>query len=87
MPPHAKDLTRPCEYYGRKGPCGKSSYNGTCKSHRNRESLKPCLLCGHGTASKTGYCPCSYRQIYVGQKMKREHDTLEALVDELLAAI
>ena len=53
---------------------GKPSYNGTCKIHRNRTSMKPCIVCKKGTHSMTGYCPCTFRQIYIGQKMKRASD-------------
>ena len=88
MPPHATSISRPCEYYGRNGMnCGKPSYNGTCKIHRNRTSLKPCILCGRGTASKTGYCTCSYKQVSLAQKMKRHADIAEASRVEMEAYI
>ena len=84
MPTHAKDISRPCQYFGRNGTnCGKPSYNGTCKIHRNRTSMKPCIVCKKGTHSMTGYCPCTFRQIYIGQKMKRASDEQAAFDREM----
>ena len=86
MPCHDTSISRPCTYYGRNGSlCGKPSYNGTCKIHRKRVSLTPCILCARGTASKTGYCTCSYRQMYVSSKMKRLADEMDEYIDEVLS--
>ena len=86
MPCHDQSISRPCTYYGRNGSlCGKPSYNGTCKIHRKRVSLTPCILCARGTASKTGYCTCSYRQMYVSSKMKRLADEMDEYIDEVLS--
>ena len=86
MPCHDKSISRPCTYYGRNGSlCGKPSYNGTCKIHRKRVSLTPCILCARGTASKTGYCTCSYRQMYVSSKMKRLADEMDGYIEEVLS--
>ena len=83
--PYAKGISRPCEHFGRAGLCGRPCYNGICGLHRHRKSLIPCLLCGRGTGSKTGYCPCSHRQIYIGQKMKREETEMNDYIDSLLS--
>ena len=55
--------------------------------NRNRSSLKACLRCGKGTGSVTGYCPCSYRQISIAHKMKRERLAAEAAAREMDAFI
>ena len=75
--------TTPCTYYGRTGPCGKPRYTGKCKVHRHRVSLRPCLLCGRETASKTQHCTCSFRRIYLCQKMKCAEDAAAAQAAEL----
>ena len=38
--------------------------------------MKPCVKCGRGTASVTGYCRknCSFKQVYTANKAKRERD-------------
>ena len=87
MPTHASGISQPCTYFGRRGPCGAPCYNGTCRTHRNRTSLKACLRCGKGTGSVTGYCPCSYRQISIAHKMKRERLAAEAAAREMDAYI
>ena len=38
--------------------------------------MKPCVKCGRGTASVTGYCRknCTFKQVYTANKAKRERD-------------
>ena len=43
--------------------------------------MKPCVKCGRGTASVTGYCRknCTFKQVYTANKAKRERDYVDAL--------
>ena len=43
--------------------------------------MKPCVKCGRGTASITGYCHknCTFKQVYTANKAKRERDYADAL--------
>ena len=70
-----------CDYVGREGPCGRGCYGGRCFKHRYKTSMKPCVKCGRGTASVTGYCRknCSFKQVYTANKAKRERDYVDAL--------
>ena len=65
-----------CDYVGREGPCGRGCYAGRCFKHRHKTSMKPCIKCGRGTASVTGYCHknCTFKQVYTANKAKRERD-------------
>jgi hypothetical protein len=78
-----------CLYIGRKGLCNKRCFGGRCNIHRKRETLTLCVEdCGRGTASQTGYCAqCGYKQIYYGNKLKRERDQRNAFLNELLGEI
>ena len=70
-----------CDYVGREGPCGRGCYAGRCFKHRHKTSMKPCIKCGRGTASVTGYCHknCTFKQVYTANKAKRERDYADAL--------
>ena len=43
--------------------------------------MKPCVKCGRGTASITGYCHknCTFKQVHTANKMKQERDYVDAL--------
>ena len=84
MPKFTPGLTRPCEYYTRAGPCGLGSYNGTCRTHRKRASMRPCDLCGRGTHSATGVCAGhANRQVTINQTRKRTEAREAAAAAEL----
>ena len=70
-----------CDYFGREGPCGRGCYAGRCFKHRGKTSMTPCIKCGRGTASVTGYCHknCTFKQVYTANKAKRERDYVDAL--------
>ena len=76
-----------CDYFGRNGPCGRTCYAGRCFKHRGKKNLVPCLVCGVGTGSASGYCHtnCTNKQIYYGSKVKRERDEMDAYIDEILS--
>ena len=76
-----------CDYFGRNGPCGRTCYAGRCFKHRGKKTLAPCLVCGVGTGSVSGYCHtnCINKQIYYGSKVKRERDEMDAYIDEILS--
>ena len=63
-----------CDYFGREG--GRGCYAGRCFKHRHKTSMKPCIKCGRGTASVTGYCHknCTFKQVYTANKAERERD-------------
>jgi hypothetical protein len=69
-----------CDYVGREGPCGRGCYAGRCFKHRSKTSMAPCVKCGRGTSSITGYCRknCTFKQAYHVNKMKRERDEKDA---------
>ena len=69
-----------CDYFGRNGPCGRTCYAGRCFKHWGKKTLAPCLVCGVGTGSASGYCHtnCTNKQIYYGSKLKRERDEKDA---------
>ena len=75
-----------CAYVGREGSCNRSCYGGRCFKHRAKTSLTPCICCGRGTGSLTGYCRkvCGFKQTYNGNKMKRLRDEMAAYIDEVL---
>ena len=59
--------TVPCTYLKYNGSvCDKMCYGGLCGMHVDRKPHTPCLGCGHGTYSVTGYCaapgPCLIAQ-------------------------
>ena len=70
-----------CDYFGREGPCGRGCYAGRCFKHRGKTSMKPCVKCGRGTASITGYCHknCTFKQVHTANKMKQDRDYADAL--------
>ena len=76
-----------CDYMGREGTCGRGCYAGRCFKHRSKTSMKPCVKCGRGTASVTGYCRknCTFKQVYTANKAKRERDYAGALNKQKLA--
>ena len=60
--------------------------------------MKPCIKCGRGTASVTGYCHknCTFKQVYTANKakrerdekaaqMKRDRDEMNEYIDEILS--
>ncbi len=69
-----------CDYMGREGPCGRGCYGGRCFKHRGKTRMTPCVKCGRGTASITGYCRknCTFKQVHTANKMKRERDEKDA---------
>ena len=79
-------LTRPCEYLCQNGEiCGRRCYTGTCNRHRQRKNtLRPCLECGKGTASRTQYCPCSHKQVYINLKRNKQEKAMNDFIDSLL---
>ena len=70
-----------CDYVGREGPCGRGCYGGRCFKHRYKTSMKPCVKCGRGTTSITGYCHknCTFKQVHTANKMKQDRDNADAL--------
>ena len=70
-----------CDYVGREGPCGRGCYGGRCFKHRYKTSMKPCVKCGRGITSITGYCHknCTFKQVHTANKMKQERDYVDAL--------
>lgn len=78
-----------CTYLKESGVCGARCYGERCHRHRNTPQRTPCKACGAGTRSKTGYCPCTTRQMSVGWKMckaaKAEKKAIDAFIDEILA--
>ncbi len=47
----------PCTYLGYSGAvCGRGCYSGICYAHAARNPHVPCINCGRGTFSVTGYC-------------------------------
>ena len=70
-----------CDYMGREGPCGRGCYGGRCFKHRHKTSMKPCVKCGRGTTSITGYCHknCTFKQVHTANKMKQDRDYADAL--------
>ena len=66
---------------GREGPCGRGCYGGRCFKHRYKKSMTPCVKCGRGTTSITGYCHknCTFKQVHTANKMKQDRDYADAL--------
>ena len=73
-----------CDYYGRKGVCGARCFGGRCRTHRHRVTLSVCRVegCGRGTASKTGFCPCSWAQQDYAHRMARDDSRADAAARE-----
>ena len=76
-----------CDYYGRNGVCGARCFGGRCRTHRHRVTLNACRVegCGRGTASKTGFCPCSWAQQQFAHSMARDDSRADAAAREAAA--
>jgi hypothetical protein len=76
-----------CDYMGREGSCGRNCYGGRCFQHRAKASLTPCICCGRGTGSLTGYCRkvCGFKQVYNSNKLKRLRDEMADYIEGLLS--
>lgn len=67
-----------CLYLKRDGAvCNKGCLNGYCHQHKGRSELKPCILCGRGTASATGYCSCTTLQHNIANQIGRHTQKME----------
>ena len=75
-----------CAYVGREGNCGRNCYGGRCFQHRAKRGLTPCIQCGRGTGSATGFCRknCGNKQVYNSNKMLRQRNEMAAYIEELL---
>ena len=76
-----------CAYVGREGSCGRNCYGGRCFQHRAKRGLTPCVQCGRGTGSATGFCRknCGNKQVYNSNKMLRQRNEMAAYIEELLS--
>ncbi len=76
-----------CAYVGREGCCERNCYGGRCFQHRAKAGLTPCVQCGRGTGSVTGYCRkfCGNKQVYNSNKLLRLRNEMEAYIEELLS--
>ena len=76
-----------CAYVGREGSCGRNCYGGRCFQHRVKLGLTPCVQCGRGTGSATGFCRknCANKQVYNSNKMLRQRQVMAAYIDDVLS--
>lgn len=65
-----------CPYIKRGGlQCTNTTFNKMCGEHITRKQKTPCLQCETLTYAKSGYCGCTYKQIYANKKLRLKAQT------------
>lgn len=60
-----------CPYIKRGGiQCTNTTFSKMCGEHITRKQKTPCLQCETPTYAKSGYCGCTYKQIYANKKLR-----------------